>query len=189
MSELLEHLSSEDPRLGTDYCLSDDDLRRLFKGKVNIISYPEVCCYSSIAQLLDPFGCCIILYEANDNYGHWCCVIKRDSPEYGEVVEFFDPYGEYPDDQLDHISPLYRINNDEDHPYLLELLCHSDDPAVWNPVKFQSMTRGVNTCGRWCALRIALRMLTINEFKKFVDTAGAGMTRDELVSLLTDIDL
>ena len=53
--------------------LSDSDMFRLLNNKCNLVLYPDLHLYKNIDQVLGKYGCCILLFEAKKNYGHWCC--------------------------------------------------------------------------------------------------------------------
>src|ERR1700752_4623163 len=95
--------------------LSNHDIMSLLHDKVNIVLYPDLHKYQNIDQLLDPYDCCIILYEAKSKpspYGHWCALIKRDN-----MIEFFNPYGGLPDASLNLINPVFRVESYQLLPY------------------------------------------------------------------------
>ncbi len=77
-----------------DIALSNTDITNLLNGKVNIVLYPDLYRYRSIDEVMGPFQACILLFEAKPSYGHWCAIFKTDL----NTVEFFNPYGGYPDD-------------------------------------------------------------------------------------------
>ena len=68
-------------------------------------------------------------------------------------VYFYDSYGGFIDDQLNHIHPFYREKTDQTKRYLSELLYESPYENIhYNPHKHQLHKDGVNTCGRHCAV-------------------------------------
>ena len=83
--------------------LSDEDILDMMHDKTNIILYEDLAYAPSLDSILSPYGACVILYQIKPNYGHWCCIFKRTNT----LVEFFDPYGMFIDDELKyvHISP------------------------------------------------------------------------------------
>lgn len=179
----------EDP----NYPLNEDDIQTLLDGKVNIIPYSKIHFAKSITELINPYDACIILYEAKPNYGHWCALLRVNNTN---LIEFFDPYGEAPDEQLGYIDKEFREETFQNKKYLTALLINYVDneggTITWNDVDFQKLAPKIKTCGRWCVLRIALKMLYNVDFTKIVEIFREIFSfdnKDELVTLLTSIDL
>jgi hypothetical protein len=96
--------------------MSDGDLRKILGKDLKIIRYSELAPLRSLEQLLPrPKDHCIILYEAQPGVGHWVALLK-----YNGAYEFFDPYGMYPDDELNWIPKARRKLLNQSEPYLLE---------------------------------------------------------------------
>ena len=72
--------------------LSDTDLRTILGASLKILKYSELANVSALNSLL-PSGqdYCIILYEQEENSGHWVALLRGSSENDG--YEFFDPYG------------------------------------------------------------------------------------------------
>ncbi len=145
-----------------DIALSDTQVLTLVGGKANIIMYPDIHKYRSIDELLAPHGACFILFESKPYYGHWCALIKLDDNN----IEFFDPYGSYPDDSLDYIPEKFAKESFQDHPYLSYLMMKSPYQLSYNEHAFQKKGPNIKTCGRWSATRIALKDLSLEQFTK-----------------------
>ena len=80
--------------------MSDGDLRKILGKDLKVIRYSELAPLRSLEQLLPrPKDHCIILYETQPGVGHWVALLK-----YNGSYEFFDPYGIYPDDELNWIQ-------------------------------------------------------------------------------------
>ena len=89
-----------------DIALSDKDVTDLLDNKVKIELYPNLIKYDNLNQLLGKYGSCILLFEARPKYGHWVLIFKLDK----NTIEFFNPYGGYPDDSLLFIDkPILKI--------------------------------------------------------------------------------
>jgi len=160
--------------------LSSTEIRKLCDGKVRVISYPELANYASIDEALGKYGAMIVLYETKRGYGHWVAVF-RFAPG---VCEFFDPYGMKPDEELKYIPDYYRHVSGQDEPHLSNLLQNSDYKlVVYNGAKLQKFRDDVNTCGRWCAFRVALRQVPLKQFVKMF--IGQRESPDWLVTALT----
>lgn len=157
--------------------LSNFDVLKLVNGKANLLLYNQLHQYNNIDDVLGHNTACFILYESKKNFGHWCCLFKLDD----NTLEFFDPYGYFVDDELDFIPENFRKISNQDYPHLSYLLYKSPYSLSYNEFNFQKLAKNVNTCGRWCSLRLILRNYSLKEFqKKFHKING-----DELVTLLT----
>lgn len=141
--------------------LSNDEILKLLGGKANLLGYSDVHKYQTLDELLGPHQCCVVLYEAKKNYGHWCCIFRR-----GNVCEFFDPYGNYPDTILETIDKKFRQQSNQNYPYLCKLMIDSPYTLTYNEHNFQEYKRNINTCGRWVVCRLLFKHLPLKEFYK-----------------------
>lgn len=166
-----------------DVALSDKLLLKLVNGKAKLILYPELINYDNIDEVLGEYGCCILLFEAKKNYGHWCCLFKVAENE----IEFFNPYGGYPDDSLKFIPMHFRVISNQYYPYLSLLLYKSPYKLSYNEHKFQKHGNGIRTCGRHCAVRIIFRNKTLDEYTHFLNhwCEKLNMDYDMLVTFIT----
>lgn len=166
-----------------DIALSDKEVLRLINGKANLILYTDLHKYDSIDDILEPYGACILLFEAKPKYGHWCCLFKRNE----KMIEFFNPYGGYPDDSLKFIPMRFRLVSNQFYPHLSWLMINSPYELSYNEYKFQKHGSDIKTCGRWCAIRLIFRYFSLNDFHELITylTKKFNMKSDELVTLLT----
>ncbi len=143
--------------------LSGSDILEIVNHKAKIMTYNELEGYDDIDDVLDENGCCIVLYETKKNYGHWVCILKR-----GNTIEHFDSYGTFPDDELKFVPEYYREMNYKGYPHLTALLFFSKHKykIEYNQFKLQKKRKGVNTCGRWVAMRIVCKDMPIEKFAK-----------------------
>ncbi len=161
------------------YPLSDDDLRRLLGSNIKIQTYPQLADYDSIDEVFDDLGRGILLFpNASPTMGHWTCLIKRPNK-----IEFFDPYGEAPEDQKDGMSKSRLEALDIERPYLTRLLRASGKPVFYNTHAFQKDRASIATCGRHCAVRLLYGPFTLDKYKKTIDKSG--MSPDDFVSAVT----
>lgn len=157
--------------------LSDSDLNKLVSGRAKIVIYGEVQKYKRIEDMLGRYGACFLLYEMKPNYGHWCLIFKRSD----SVLEFFDPYGEYIDDELLYVPREFRNMSGQGFPHLSKLLYNYKGKIEYNEFPFQSEEKGIRTCGRWCVVRLWYRWLNLEQFKDlFLSSEG-----DKIVTYLT----
>ena len=156
---------------GEDYSLSTNDILRITDNKCKVIAYEELEHISSIDELLEPHGAAIILYENSDDglYGHWTALFKTDQG----TLEFFDPYAIKLDGELNLNNDFnFRVHNGVEVAHLSHLISQSEYKVKSNKVQLQEVKKHVNTCGRWTALRIRFRDVSI---RRFIDL----MTKNE----------
>lgn len=154
-----------------DKLLSNHDVEKIIGKDINVLRYNELENYDSIDDLFIN-DCCLILYPSfNSEYnGHWT-ILTRNNDE----ITFFDPYGEFIDDQRGPIND----------PYLTRLvLDHMEEggKAQYNDDQLQELKKGINTCGRWCGLwGRCHKYINIDDFCKRL------LKMDNLDQLITDI--
>lgn len=144
------------------YDLSGKDIHRITDGKCNIIEYEQLKNYNNINDVMGTNRAVIILYETKQNFGHWVCLFSNGNNN----LEFFDSYGLSMDEEL-KINPNYNrsLNNGTISPHLTLLIsmcrgCH----VVSNKTQLQKYLHHTNTCGRWVAMRIKYRKLSLEKF-------------------------
>lgn len=169
-----------------DIALSNSQVLKLVDNKCNIVLYPELINYNSIDELLHPYGACIILYVAKFEphpYGHWCLIFKQKD----DLLEFFNPYGGWPDDPLKHIPFYTRQISNQNFPLLSYLMYISPYDLSYNEHKFQKHGRNIKTCGRWCAFRLLCRNYNLEQFYLLIKELKnlLNLNGDEVVTLLT----
>lgn len=162
--------------------LSDQDVMKLVNHKARVLIYSDLKHFRTLDEALGPHKAIFLLYETRKDYGHWVAVFQHNKT----TVEFFDPYGIFPDEELYWTNVHTRKMLGQDVPYLSSLLLKSKYPNLeYNNYKFQKEGSDINTCGRWSALRIALRDMSLEDFKKNF----LGKNSDDLVTILTSFDL
>ena len=166
-----------------DIALSDKQLFNILKGRNKLVLYPDLINYHNIDEVLGPNGMCTLLFEAKKNYGHWCCLWKLDN----NTVSFFNSYGGYPDDSLNHIPDHFAKKSNQDYSYLSLLLYNSPYELTYNDIAYQKKGHDIKTCGRHCAVRLICRNMTDEEYDNYIKyfTKKFNINPDELVTLLT----
>ena len=161
---------------------SDKNLSYLCEGRVNVLEYGDLAHMDDIDQALGEHGAAIILYETRENYGHWCALI-RTSPI---SLEWFDPYGGAPDSELQFVPDYFRHESHQDYPHLTALIANSRyRMCEFNDIRLQQFKRDVNTCGRWCGLRVAMAHDGVS-LPEFIDLfTGQKMRPDWYVTAFT----
>lgn len=155
---------------------SDDHMRKICEGKVNILSYRHVMQAGSLADVLGQHGAAIILYETKPQYGHWVALFSV-APG---VVEFFDSYGCAPDSQLRFVPPAMKCR-----PVLAKLFKQACVQCIWNKIPLQASSEDMSTCGRWASMRIGMRKTPKDSFVRLF--VGQKLKPDSYATLMTCI--
>lgn len=166
--------------------LNGEMVLELADGHAKVMTYPEVYKYNSIDSLLGPDKAVIMLYLTRENYGHWIGIFKHPNG----TVEFFDPYGIFPDDELRFADKQFKMKNDMDYPYLLKLLSEYNGPVEYNEKKYQRKARGVATCGRHVGLRLRMRHISLDQYNILLKKLSKELNipdKDELITVLTNL--
>lgn len=166
-----------------DIALSNKDILKKIDNMANIILYPDLHKYKTLDDILEPYGACVLLFEAKPKYGHWCCIFKVND----KLVEFFNPYGGYPDDSLGYISVNYKKRSHQMHTYLSYLMYMSPYFLSFNQYKFQKNSPNVRTCGRHVVVRLLHRNLSLQKYIRFLNKKCIEYNTDYdgVVTLLT----
>lgn len=155
---------------------SGKEIKDILGSKCKIEKYCNINKYKSLDDLLGSYQGCIILYMTNFNYGHWVLVYRRGD----NIVEFFNSYGGRPDDDLKHIKKKFRDASNQNYTYLLKLLCEAPEEIHFNQYKFQKRGKEVQTCGKWCIVRLLFGNLDIDQFHKLFK----GLDGDRVVCII-----
>ena len=161
------------------YALGDDDINKILEPDTHIFTYPYLKSVKDIDEVFDPYGRAMMLYLTEDRAtGHWICLIRRP-----HEIEFFDPYGEKPDTQLQWLGGAKRKELDADKPLLSRLLREKGLPVIYNKHKFQEEDDDIATCGRHCVVRLLFKDLPLPKYAQMIESTG--MRPDEFVTKLT----
>lgn len=164
--------------------LTDGDIDHFTYGRCNIFTTPELNDVSSMDELLGKHGAAAILYETSIEghtaNGHWCALTKRSS----DTVEFMDPYGIRIDDEEKWMSSEFKVQTQQ-YSRLTQLINDPSCPyrVVYNREVLQKLSPKINTCGRYVALRIRLKQLSLLDFVKLLKSDG--FTPDGWVTAMT----
>ena len=101
-----------------------------------------------------------------------------------DTVEFFDPYGVRVDGELGFISPEFKIETGQ-LGKLLQMIQSPTEPyrVVYNRTVLQKQSKGIDTCGRWVALRIRMKQLALVDFVKLFQSGT--LSPDEWATTMT----
>ena len=162
--------------------LSGDDTLKIIEGKSNLISYDQLKGVKHIKDIMK-HGACIILYLSEEHYGHWVCVFYRSN----KLIEFFDAYGVSVDLEKDWVKKETQKKLGVCDNYLSRLLANSGCEIEYNHHVFQKKNKSnISTCGRWVAVRLMFRDLSLEEFAKlFPPNKKLLVDGDMLVTLMT----
>lgn len=161
------------------YPLGDDDINKILEPDTHIFTYPYLKDVKDIDEVFDPYGRAMMLYLTEDaNTGHWVCLIRRP-----DEIEFFDPYGEHPDEPLTWNGKQKQRQLQQDRPYLSKLLRAKGLPVVYNKTKFQELDNDIATCGRHCVIRLLFKDLPLPKYAEMI--RKSKMSPDEFVTRLT----
>ncbi len=114
--------------------LSDEDIRDILGPDSKIMKYSGLAEYSDLDDLLPKLkDYAIILYEEDENSGHWVGLLKCDT-----LYEFFDPYGLMPDKELAWVNLKTRRTLNEATPYLSNML--KQERCIYNHTHTRTWT-------------------------------------------------
>lgn len=161
-----------------DEPMTDSDLEH-FLGTPSskyIVKYSELDDYEKIEQLLPKekdFK--IILTEQELNNGHWTAIMRyKDGKK--DVIEYYNSYGSKPSYELGFISKIKNAFLGQDEKHLNQLLNRTlkenKYDIIYNKTKFQKYSPSIQTCGRWCVLRILTMKqygYTLEDFIDFIN--------------------
>ena len=169
--------------------MTNGDLERHTGIKeADIILYSDLRNYSKIEELLpEDKSARVILMEETPNSGHWVCIMR-----YGKTIEWFNSYGNKWDADWGFVSRMMRMilgQNNKDATRLMKQAEKDGWETVWNNKKLQKLSPAIQTCGRWCVLRIEMMKMgyTLPEFyallkKLKVENPESGGAYDWIVS-------
>ena len=140
--------------------LSGVDVEYLTKGKACLRMCKDLLEYKSIFESMKPYNNMILLLPTISDYeGHWVAVIAY--PE-SKTITHFDSYGLSPSAELGYTSNKYvreRLLNN-----MYKAAEAQGWTCTWNKFKLQKMATGINTCGKWCCVRVRMSYLSDKEF-------------------------
>jgi hypothetical protein len=161
--------------------LSDLDILNITDNKCKVMRYKDLEGYKTIDQALGPHGAAVILYQHEEDFGHWVAVFIVDET----TIEVFDSYG-IPIDSEIEFSPFQLRRHKGKVPHLTHLIENSPHytTVLENKEPLQKDKKDVNTCGRWAAVRIRFRDVPLKDFDRMFRNTSCG-DADFTVSALT----
>lgn len=169
-----------------DYSLSDSDLKKLAGKGTRVFTYPQLASFKSIDQVVNKKNPkAAILYMTGPNYGHWTGIKL-----YKNTVQFFDPYGTFPDNQQNKIEQLKGVGFLEEtnqiRNKIKELLFNTNKEIHYSDHKLQKLKEGINTCGRWVGYFLS-SPLNVDRFASLIKKIAkqSNLSNDETITMLT----
>jgi len=168
--------------------LDDAEIRKALGSGINIIPYNDLKEYNYFP--FDRKGRLIVFFAVDSQYsGHWQCVLRYPDEK---VIEYFDPYGIDPMIGCQSwMTKAKQVELGEDVNYAKILLTNEHDrgyKCVYNHHKFQNENdMNIQTCGRWCIVRLLFYKLTNEKFFQFISKMekDTGLTGDGLITFVT----
>lgn len=143
------------------YALSNEDINKILEPDTKIISYPDFATMDSIDDAFDTLGRCVFLFlTTSETSGHWLCMFKRNN----NTISYFDSYGEKPEAQRCWLSQEQLDALGEGESYLMNLLRKSNYKVFYNTVQYQKEREDINSCGRWCVMRLICKDMNDVQF-------------------------
>ena len=154
------------------YALTGQDVVNIAKpNKVKYMLYNSLSRYNSIDEVLHGTDGVVILLEIKDgksNVGHFVCIFKNK-----QGINYFDSYAMGMDKDLSLMH---------ENPKIFQKLFRNKK-VKQNKKKYQKLKKDIQSCGRWCGVRLRFHELTDNEFHKLM--TSSKYEPDDLVSLMT----
>jgi len=179
-----------------NYSLNKNEVEKIAGKKINMIRYQDLLniddidelFYNKTKKISKPIDSCLIHFQHSHNNsvisGHWCIITRNKNNLY-----FFDSYGNFPDDQLEHIDSQYNELVGQGFPFLSKLMHNCPYNLHYNPYRLQSLENNSSTCGRYAGLfsRHFKEFKDIDDFsKELLKYKKKGFDIDELVVKLTN---
>lgn len=162
------------------YSLSDNEILNLTDNKCKIISYQDLEKFNNIDEVLEPHGATVILYQEKEKVGHWTVLLKHSN----NLLEIFDSLGLGLDKELEFSEYNKRRHGGRAIPHLSILIENSKYKIEANTVQLQKDSKDINTCGKWCAIRVKFREKRLKDFVEMFKNSKI-MDGDKWVSALT----
>ena len=162
------------------YSLSDKEILNLTDNQCKVISYQDLENFENIDQVLEPYGATVILYQEKKTYGHYTVLIKHSNT----LLEIFDSLGLGLDKELEFSEYNKQRHGGVAVPHLTNLIEASKYKIEANLVQLQNDSKDINTCGKYSAIRIKFRDLSLKHFVKMLKNSKI-MDSDMWVSALT----
>jgi len=159
--------------------LSTDDIIKGMEGKAKVVIYPDLARVESLNQLFEPYNQIILLYLTAPTYGHYVCLWRER-----DIVYYFDSYGGAIDHPLEYNTHQKNISLGQGQPFLTNLLRRERPRVCVNTYGLQKEAKGDSECGRYCILRLQMKMISNQAFRDLL-TSDNHHDADYYVCLMT----
>lgn len=160
--------------------LSGGDIEKATNDEVKIMVYRDLVPLKTLEQAFGDYDCICLLYETQPHFGHWVGIIRHVDEH---KIEFFDPYGYAPDEEIDFVPEDFRAESGQDFPHLTQLMVDSDYRLVHNPIEIQKHGDDISSCGRHVLLRCMMKEMPLTQYVEFVHSTDE--VPDDVVTGLT----
>jgi hypothetical protein len=124
--------------------MSDKDLNEYFPH-ARVLKYNEIPREVPADEFLKEGEVVFILYEAEENTGHWVSLVRAK-----DCFFYFDSYGNKPDVPLSWNSPETNERLGQSYPTLTKMFSITKQPLYYNDFAYQDKKdTDMATCGRW----------------------------------------
>lgn len=128
------------------------DVYEMSGKPITILRYRDIKNIIDLKRFMERNKYCLIHYQTEgrvhkDIMGHWCALYYN---LYG--INYFDSYGKFPDETLNHIPQIYLKYSSQQYASLCELIIREIDKGTriyYNDKRLQG--KYTQTCGIWCA--------------------------------------
>jgi hypothetical protein len=131
--------------------LNNEEVGKIAGKVITMVLNSDMCNYEKLEDLFAT-ECVLINYLVEKNFGHWVGLYMDD---FGNIT-FFDSYGKMIDVAREYIPMKYRVESNQDYPYLSKLILDYMDrtkkSVSYNDEQFQRYSERIQTCGRWVGL-------------------------------------
>lgn len=148
-----------------EYALTPNEISKIVGDKIKLVLYPDLKYVENIDDILDHNDSFVLLYQTDDNFGHYNLILKNPNGDY----EVFDSYGYEPDEKLKLMEPYFRSSDKHLYPHLSYLLLkateHNNKKIHYNNNELQERdNHKIGTCGRWVAWRLKHKDIPVEKF-------------------------
>ena len=172
MDKLIEAVYSKD--------LTGIDVQYLTRGQSKVLLYDDITVDDNILDLIGSTNQVLLLFptKRGSPNGHWVSITYHPKTN---TIYYFDSYGLSIDAERKYSTSRHVQANAMG--VIIDKAVKSGVNFTWNPIRLQVMEEGINTCGRYAAMRNRMSYLTNDEFVKlFVNQQEKP---DYLITILT----
>lgn len=164
------------------YPLNTDEVKYITGKPTNVFRFRDVPKLSKIEDIFVN-NRCILLYETDDNVGHW---VGLHHNKRRNRIEYWDPYGSFMDSQLEYINEPFLIRSGQDDKHLLKLLLEFVGSVHYLDKPLQHMKNGINTCGRWVGWFLNnIGLMTLEQLQKEAENNNSS-SNDAWITRITN---